>query len=333
MWVAVDAMSGDHGIDPMVLGAAMAVRELNAKVILVGDEEQLSKALDEYPDVKKNIRIKHCTEVITMDDAPAMAVRQKKDASVVLAARLVKESEAVGFFSPGNTGASMASALSVLGRLPGVKRPAIATPIPKEDGGTTVLIDAGANVDSKPEYLVQFAIMGEVYSREILGVINPKVGILANGEEDKKGNELTQAVLHKLKKLPYDFVGNVEGRDLFGAGKAVDVVTCDGFVGNVVLKSIEGIAKSIFSTLKSTIKESNLAKTGALLLKPSFQAVKGRMDYATYGGAPLLGVNGICIIGHGSSSAWAVRNAIRVTIEFAQNDVTMRIRENVKRFT
>ncbi len=333
MWVAVDAMSGDHGSDPMVLGAVMAARDFGAKVILVGDVSELERRLKKYTDVREQIRVENSTEIITMNDSPAMAVRQKKDASVMVAAKLVRDSEAVGFFSPGNTGASMAAALAVLGRLPGVKRPAIATPIPSENGSATVLIDSGANVDCKPEYLVQFAIMGEVYSREILGHINPKVGLLANGEEEKKGSEQTQAAYQKLRKLPYDFVGNVEGRDLLGSGNPVDVVVCDGFIGNIVLKAVEGTAKSIFNTLKSGIKDSNLAKTGALMMRPTFMMVKRRMDYATYGGAPLLGVNGICMVGHGSSSAWAVRNAIRITREFAENDVTMRLRENIKRFS
>jgi len=195
-----------------------------------------------------------------------------------------------------------------------------------------VLIDAGANVDSKPEYLVQFAIMGEVYAREILGIINPKLGLLSNGEEEGKGNELTSQTFPRFAKLPYDFTGNVEGKDLFGMGRPVDVVVCDGFTGNITLKSIEAAAKAIFSTLKDSIRESSLAKTGALLLKPAFQAVRSKMDYASYGGAPLLGVDGIAIIGHGSSSAWAVRNAIRVTLDFACNDVIMRLRENIRRF-
>ena len=319
----------------MVLGSALAVRQLNAKVILVGDETLLNRHLSQrkYADVLHNIRVVHASQVRTMNDAPALGVRSKKNASVLVAAGLVKNSEAVGFFSPGNTGATMAAALSALGRLNGVKRPAIATPIPREDGSATILIDSGANVDCKPQYLLQFAIMGEVYCREIIGVINPRVGILSNGEEDKKGNEQTQAVFQMLKRLPYDFAGNVESRDLFGTRKEVNVVTCDGFTGNLVLKAIEGTAKSIFNTLRTGIKDSNLAKTGALLLKNTFQLVKNRMDYATYGGAPLLGVNGICIIGHGTSNAWAVRNAIRVTMECAANDVNLRIKENIKRFS
>jgi phosphate acyltransferase len=332
-WMAVDAMSGDNGPAPLVSGAVAAAREIDAHVILIGDEKILSWELKRHDYTGENIRIVHAADVITMQDSPAMAVRQKRDASVNVAARLVASGEALGFFSPGNTGASMAAALAQMGRLPGVKRPAIATPIPREDGAATVLIDSGANVDCKPEYLVQFAIMGEVYSREIMGIINPKIGIISNGEEETKGNELTLAALNKLKKLPYDFVGNVEGRDLYGTGKQVHVVVCDGFVGNIMLKSIEGLAKTIFSSLKKNITASAIAQGGAFLMKPAFLAVKNRMDYATYGGAPLLGVAGVCIIGHGSSSARAVRNGIRVGLEFGQKNVTGRIAENIKRFT
>lgn len=332
-WMAVDAMSGDYGPSPIVQGAINAARELNAHVILVGDEKTLQAELKRHGYSGSNIRIAHASDVITMEDSPAMAVRQKKDASVNVAARLVASGEALGFFSPGNTGASMAAALAHMGRLPGVKRPAIATPIPREDGNATVLLDSGANVDCKPEYLVQFAVMGEVYSREIMGFINPKIGLISNGEEDTKGNEVTLAALNRLRKLPYDFVGNVEGRDLYGTGKPVHVVVCDGFVGNIILKSIEGLAKTIFSSLKKNINASALAQGGALLMKPAFLAVKNRMDYATYGGAPLLGVDGVCIIGHGSSNARAVRNAIRVGLEFGQKNVIGHIANNIKRFT
>ncbi len=266
LWMAVDAMSGDHGPAPLVLGCISAAVELDAHVILVGDETTLTAELKKHGYAGKNIRVVHASEVITMEDSPAMAVRQKRDASVNVAAKLVASGEALGFFSPGNTGASMAAALAHMGRLPGVKRPAIATPIPREDGTATVLLDSGANVDCKSEYLVQFAVMGEVYSREIMGVINPKIGLISNGEEDTKGNELTLAALNRLKKLPYDFVGNVEGRDLYGTGKSVHVVVCDGFVGNIILKSIEGLAKTIFSSLKKYINSSAIAQGGALLM-------------------------------------------------------------------
>lgn len=331
-WMAVDAMSGDYGTAPLVAGSVQAVRDLNAHVVLVGDQKILEAELKKQRANSENIRIVQASDVITMDDAPAMAVRQKRDASVNVAAKLVAQKEALGFFSPGNTGASMAAALAHMGRLPGVKRPAIATPIPREDGTATVLLDSGANVDCKSEYLVQFAIMGEVYSREIMGIINPKIGLISNGEEDTKGNELTCDALNRLKKLPYDFVGNIEGRDLYGTGKPVHVAVCDGFVGNVILKSIEGLAKTIFSSLKKNINASAIAQGGALLMKPAFIAVKNRMDYTSYGGAPLLGVDGLCMIGHGSSNARAVFNAIRVGLEFGQRNVTERIAENIKRF-
>lgn len=331
--MAVDAMSGDHGAVPLVQGAVAAAREMDAHIILVGDEKIITAEIQRQGYKGENIRVVHTKEIITMHESPAMAVRQKKDASVCVAAKLVAQGEALGFFSPGNTGATMAAALAHVGRIDGVKRPAIATPIPREDGLATVLLDSGANVDCKVEYLTQFAIMGEIYSREIMGVINPKIGLISNGEEDTKGNEQTLAAIHRLRKLPYDFVGNVEGRDLFGTGKPVHVVVCDGFVGNIMLKTMEGLAKTIFSTLRKNINASAFAQGGAILMKPAFLAVKNRMDYATYGGAPLLGINGVCIIGHGSSSARAAQNAIRVGLEFGQKNVIARIAENIKRFS
>ncbi|MDH5720614.1 MAG: phosphate acyltransferase PlsX [Spirochaetia bacterium] len=331
MKVAVDAMGGDHGVNPVIIGSVLAARELKAKVILVGDGELLEKELAPYRDVKNSIEIEHADEVVSMNESPVKAVRSKKNSSIVISTRLVKEARAVGFFSPGNTGATMAAALSILGRLDGVKRPAIAVPIPKEDGTVSLLLDAGANVDCKTEYLTQFAVMGEIYSREILSVLSPKIGILSNGEEDSKGNESTQALFKRLKKLPFHFAGNIEGRDLFGMGKLVDVIVCDGFTGNITLKTIEGCAKSIFNILRENIKKSSLAKTGALLLKPAFSAVKHTMDYSSYGGAPLLGVDGIVMIGHGSSGAQAVKNGIRVTLEFARHKINKKISDNIKR--
>lgn len=332
MWIAVDTAGGDHGPEPIVHGAAMAVQEDKVKVILVGNGSVLENLSSKYRDVSGKIRIEHAPEVIDMKEAPAMAVRRKKDSSIMIATRLVKEGEAIGFFSPGNTGASMAAALTQLGRLPKIKRPVIVTPIPRHKVPPLVLVDGGANVDSSPEVLVQSAIMGEIYSREILGVINPRVGILSNGEEDNKGTDLTQKVFHSLKKLPIHFIGNVEGRDIFGEGKEVDVAVTDGFTGNIVIKTIEGAAKAIFNILKTNIKESPLAQTGALLLKPTLQAVKGQMDHSNYGGAPLLGVNGIVMIGHGSSNAWSVKNALRITKEFSKHQINRHITENIDQF-
>ncbi len=333
MWVAVDTMSGDYGPEPAVHGAIQAVREHGASVILVGDPGIIEALLKRFPCDPSRVRIEPALEVITMDDSPSQAVRSRPNASVVVAARLVKEKHAVGFFSPGNTGATMASALLVLGRISGVDRPAIASPLPREDGRTTVLLDAGANVDCKAKWLVQFGIMGEVYAREIHGVVNPRIAMLSNGEEPKKGNSVTVEAHQKFAKLPYNFAGNVEGRDLYGGERAADVVVCDGFIGNIVLKATEGLARSIFNIMRYGIAGSQLATAGAFLLKPTLQEVKKRMDYAEYGGAPLLGVEGTCIIGHGSSNATAFKNAVRVVLEFARRDISAKIAENIKRYS
>lgn len=332
MWVAVDTMSGDLGPIPLVEGSIDAINEYGYSVVLVGQEEILGELILRYGFDSTKLKIVHASEVIDMNDSPSIAVKTKPDSSIVQSMQLVASRECVGVFSPGNTGASMAAALMHLGRIPGVLRPPIAVPLPQQDGDTMLLLDAGANVDCKPEYLVQFALMGEIYAREILGIPKPKIGILSNGEEDKKGNSQSLKVFDILKFLPINFVGNVEGRDLYGSGKDVDVVVCDGFVGNIVLKATEGLAKSIFNVLKKNIEDSSIAKTGALLLKPTFKAVKKRLDFEEHGGAVLLGVNGTCIIGHGTSTAIATKNAIRVVVECARNDVNVRIAENLIKF-
>lgn len=332
MWVAVDTMSGDLGPIPLVEGSIDAINEFGYSVVLVGQEEILGELILRYGFDGTKLKIVHASEVIDMNDSPSIAVKTKPDSSIVQSMQLVASRECVGVFSPGNTGASMAAALMHLGRIPGVLRPPIAVPLPQQDGDTMLLLDAGANVDCKPEYLVQFALMGEIYAREILGIPKPKIGILSNGEEDKKGNSQSLKVFDIMKFLPINFVGNVEGRDLYGSGKDVDVVVCDGFVGNIVLKATEGLAKSIFNVLKKNIEDSSIAKTGALLLKPTFKAVKKRLDFEEHGGAVLLGVNGTCIIGHGTSTAIATKNAIRVVVECARNDVNVRIAENLIKF-
>ncbi|MCU0824301.1 MAG: phosphate acyltransferase PlsX [Leptospira sp.] len=326
MWVAVDAMSGDYGPEGIVEGAVLAVRELGLSVSLVGDEQELLDILLKFDYDTEKIRVIHSSEIIGMNDSPSIAVRAMEDSSIVKAVRLVADKECIGVFSPGNTGATMAAALLHLGRLPGVLRPPIAAPIPREEGPPVLLLDAGANVDCKPEYLAQFAVMGEIYSKELFGLESPKVGILSNGEEDKKGNAVTVKAFELLKKIPFQFIGNVEGRDLYGSGRDVDVVVCDGFTGNIVLKATEGLAKSIFNVLRNSIRQSSLAQTGALLLKSTFTAVKKRLDYAEYGGALLLGVEGICMIGHGSSNALAVKNAVRVIADCAKYKINERIK-------
>ncbi|MBL0262554.1 MAG: phosphate acyltransferase PlsX [Leptospiraceae bacterium] len=332
MWVAVDAMSGDFGPAGLVEGSVDAVNQFGYSVILVGDEEILSEELLKYEYDTSKIRVVHAPDVIGMNDSPSVAVRSMPDSSIVQSVKLVADRECVGMFSPGNTGASMAACLLYLGRISGVHRPPIAVPLPQEEGKPLLLLDGGANVDCKPEFLAQFALMGEIYAREIFGIAHPKIGILSNGEEDKKGNSLSLKTFELLKKIPFKFIGNVEGRDLYGSGREVDVVVCDGFVGNIVLKATEGLSKSIFNILKNNIAESSIAKTGALLLNPTLRAMKKRMDYAEYGGAVLLGVNGTCIIGHGSSSAFAVKNAIRVVIECARTEVNIRIEENLIKY-
>lgn len=331
MWVAVDVMSGDFGPEPIIRGSIDAVNNFRSSVVLVGNEELIIETLLGLEYDSSRVSIVHAPDIITMDDSPAVSVRSMPESSIVQAIKLVANRECVGLFSPGNTGATMVAALLYLGRITGVLRPPIAAPIPQREGSPILLLDAGANVDCKPEFLAQFAIMGEVYVREIFGVKNPKIGILSNGEEDKKGCALSLKTFEILKKLSVNFVGNIEGRDLYGEGKEVDVVICDGFVGNIVLKATEGLAKSFFTLFKKNIEDSSLAKTGALLLKPTLEAMRKRLDYHEYGGAMLLGVNGICVIGHGSSDDLATMNAIRVATECARNDVNVRISENLIR--
>ncbi|RHX87262.1 phosphate acyltransferase PlsX [Leptospira stimsonii] len=332
MWVAVDVMSGDYGPEKIIEGAVNAVNQDGAHVVLVGREEEIGEILLKFDYDTNKVRIQHASEIIDMNDSPSIAVRTLQDSSVVQATQLVADKTCVGMFSPGNTGATMASALLYLGRVPGVLRPPIAAPIPQENGPPMLLLDAGANVDCKPDYLAQFAVMGEIYSKLIFNISNPKVGILSNGEEDKKGNTVSLKAFEMIKKLPLNFVGNVEGRDLYGSGKDVDVVVCDGFTGNIVLKATEGLSKSIFNVLRESIKQSSLAQTGALLLKPTFAAIKKRLDYAEYGGALLLGVDGVCLIGHGSSNALAVQSAIRVVIECAKHQINDRIATDIKKY-
>lgn len=333
MKFAVDVMSGDHGPEPVVKGALDAIREFGAKLLLVGDPQKINSLIRHIPGLSEKLEILPSSEIIDMQESPALAVRKKKNSSVVLASKAVANKKAFGFFSPGNTGATLAAAIQNLGRLRGVKRPGLGVPFPRLDGGVTFMMDAGANVDCRPEWLAQFAIMGEVYMREVLGVVNPKVGILSNGEEDSKGNEQTMATFLRVQKLPYDFVGMVEGRDIFLGHKLVDVLVTDGFIGNIVLKTAEGVASLITTQLKDTIMASAVAKTASLFLKPVFQKLKKKMDYSEYGGVPLLGINGTVIIGHGSSNARAVRNAIWAGYESAQNDINAHIVENIKRYT
>lgn len=322
--VAVDAMGGDHAPAPEVHGAVRAARSQDVSIILVGREDLLRAELAKYSDAKHlAIRIAHASEVVTMDDNPAKALRSKRDSSIRVAARLVRDGEAHGLVSAGNTGAAMATAKTVMGMVPGVDRPALASAFPTLKGKPTIMVDVGANVDCSPRMLAQFAVMGDIYSRLIFHTEDPKVGILSIGEEEHKGNELTRTAAQLMKSLPITFIGNVEGRDLY-TGKA-DVIVCDGFIGNVALKVSEGMVEVIKHMLQESLAATITRKIGYVLSRAAYKDFKKRVDYSEYGGAPLLGVKGICIISHGRSNDNAIRNAIRVATEFASEHVNDRI--------
>ena len=325
--IAVDAMGGDHAPRPEVEGSVLAAQEYGVRVMLVGQPDVIRAELARHSRPSVAIDIVPATEVITMEDHPAQAFRRKKDSSVHVGQRLVKNDQADAFVSAGNTGAVMTAAKFILGTLPSVDRAALAAPFPNAKGGVSVMLDVGANVDSKPEHLLQFAVMGEIYYRATFGSRKPRVGLLSIGEEEIKGNELTRAVYERLKHLPVHFVGNVEGSDLF-SGK-VDVLVCDGFVGNIALKICEGLAMEIIKFLRKTYKTSLASQVGYLLSKGAFKGIKRTMDYSEYGGAPLLGVRGVCVISHGKSNANAMKNAIRVAAGLARASVNEKIEQEL----
>jgi glycerol-3-phosphate acyltransferase PlsX len=325
--IAVDAMGGDHAPRPEVEGSVLAAQEYDVRVLLVGQPNMVRAELARHPRPAVPIEIVPASEVITMEDHPAQAFRRKKDSSVHVGARLVKDRVADAFVSAGNTGAVMTTAKFIMGTLASVDRVALAAPFPNAKGGVSVLLDVGANVDSKPEHLLQFGVMGEIYYRVTFGSRKPRVGLLSVGEEEMKGNELTRAVYDRLKALPVHFVGNVEGGDLF-SGK-VDVIVCDGFVGNIALKICEGLAMEVVKFLRKTYKSSFASQVGYLLSKGAMKGIRQKMDYSEYGGAPLLGVRGVCVIGHGRSNANAVKNAIRVAGGLARARINERIEQEL----
>lgn len=327
MKIAVDAMGGDHAPHEIVKGALAAARTYKLNIILVGDESKIKAVLTGGAETVRFVDIVHTPEVINMDEHPATAVRRKRDSSIVRTVRLVKEGDADAMVSAGNTGAVMASSLLYLGRLKGIDRPAIAGVIPTKRGAT-ILIDMGANVDVKPDNLVQFALMGHIYAEKILGILRPRVGLLSIGEEDSKGNELTRAALPLLKSMDINFVGNVEGRDIFNG--TLDVVVCDGFVGNVILKSAEGLVTSVLHIVREEVKKSAMARVGMFLSIPVFKRIQRRLDYAEYGGAPLLGVNGVTVVAHGSSNAWALKNAVRMARDSVEQGLVSAISGSIK---
>lgn len=329
MRVALDAMSGDRGSKELVAGALEAAAGGRVEVLLVGDECKLQHDLDELrpsADAARKVRIVHASEVVEMDENPANAIRRKKDASVLVAFEQVKAGVACAAVSAGNSGATMAAGIRTLGRLSGVLRPGITSVFPTLKK-PVVLMDIGANVDCKAQHLLQFAIMATAYS-QITGLKNPRVGLLSIGEESGKGNSLVKEASPLLENSSLNFIGNVEGRDIFQGD--VDVIVCDGFVGNICLKVSEGLAEAAMRMIRDEIRSSLLARFGGLFVYPAFKAFKKRVDYAEYGGAPLLGINGIGIVCHGKSSSQAIKNAILEAAVMAEGNITKTIQESLE---
>ncbi|MCE5216656.1 phosphate acyltransferase PlsX [bacterium] len=323
MIIALDAMGGDFAPEEIVKGAILAQDELEAQIALVGSQERIAPIL-EQAHASDRLFIRHASEVVEMEDSPRVALRSKPDSSVAQTVNMVLKGEAQACVSAGNSGAYMALCHTRLRTIPGIDRPAIALFFPTA-AGPRVILDAGANADCKPAYLQQFGIMGSVYAEFALGLERPRVGVLSIGTESHKGNELTQAAMPLLAEAPINFIGNVEGDQIFG--DEVDVVVCDGFVGNVVLKVAEGLAGMLFSSIKKSIARSMKAKLGALLLKDAFGDFRRQFDYQAYGGALLLGVNGICVVSHGKSDAQAIKNALLVAERSARAQVVEHVRE------
>lgn len=327
MRIAIDAMGGDHAPKSTVEGALAAAKEWNdIEIILVGDQGQLEPLLKGL-EIPVNLRIHHAAEVIEADDEPVRAVRRKKDASMVVAGRLVRENEAEAMISAGNTGALMTTGLLVVGRMNGIERPALAPMIPTVDERGVLALDLGANMDAKPEHLAQYALMGSIYREKVHGIRSPRVGLLNVGTEEMKGNELTKAAYPLIQQLPVNFVGNVESRDILTG--ACDVLVCDGFAGNILLKSLEGTAGTIFSILKQEFSKSLKNKLAAALLMPSLRGLKKTLDYKEHGGAPLLGLSGLVVKGHGSSDGEAIKNAIRQARTAIQSRLTESISQEI----
>jgi glycerol-3-phosphate acyltransferase PlsX len=358
--IALDAMGSDRAPRPEIEGAIHAARAYGVRVLLVGPEPAIKAELDRHPAAARlPLEIVHASQVITMEDKAVQAVRSKRDSSMRVGLRLVREGRAAGFVTAGNTGAAMASAKMVLGALRGVDRPALAAVFPTAPGTAAILLDVGANVDCKPHNLEQFAVMGEIYFRSMFGNIfgnmsgstpvntfgnspsdgrssarstlgsgrRPRVGLLSIGEEETKGNDLTRESFQLLKRLPLNFVGNVEGRDLFNGH--VDVIVADGFVGNVALKISEGVANLVRTVLKESLKATITSQVGYMLSRSAFSDFKKRIDHTEYGGAPLLGIKGVCIITHGSSNANAIKNAVRVAAEFSERHINASIEQGL----
>jgi glycerol-3-phosphate acyltransferase PlsX len=326
MRIVLDAMGGDHAPEVAVEGGVMAAREYGIEVVLVGPQEVVEAELSKHDTAGLSLPVVHASQVIEMTDEPSMAAKKKKDSSMVVGMNLVKTGEADAFTTAGNSGGALAAALFNLGRIKGIKRPALSTVFPTREG-LCFISDVGANTDCKPVYLLQFGIMGSAYAERVLGISNPRVGIVSTGEEEGKGSILVKEAFELLKKSDLNFIGNVEGKDI-PAGLA-DVVVTDGFSGNIVIKLSEGVAALLMGVLEEEVKKRPVAMLGALLAQGALREVKSRLDYSEYAGAPLLGVDGVVIVGHGRSNAKAIKNMVRVGKEAVEKRMLAAIKEGI----
>lgn len=331
MKIALDAMGGDKAPRVIIEGALAAQEEIGdeTRLVLVGRTDMISEEMGRLGVSPGSIEIVDARDIIAMDEQPSATLRKKRASSIAVALRLQHEGKVNGFISAGNTGAVAANALFTLGRIEGVKRAAIATYVPT-DGGGCILLDVGANIDCTPQQLLQFGIMGSCYAGLVLGRTNPRVGLINVGEESSKGTEVVQNAYGLLEDSGLNFIGNVEGRDIFQG--SVDVAVCDGFVGNIILKFAESVVDMVYVVMRQALMSTARGRLGGLLLKPAFRELRNRFDYAEYGSAPLLGVNGICTIAHGSSSAKAIKNAVLATQRYIRYDVTSAIRERLNEY-
>ena len=331
MRIVIDAMGGDNAPEEILKGTVKAVNDLNdITCIVTGKSNKINSLLKNFSYNKEKIEVVNAEQEVTMMDKPSDVLRKKKDSSLIVGTNLVSDKKADAFISAGNTGAVMAAGIFKVGRIKNVKRPPIATVFPSKLGKTLVL-DAGANVDSKPQHLIQFALMGQIYASKVLNINNPRVGLLSIGEEKEKGNKLNTETYELIENnnIMDNFIGNVEGRDIFNGN--CDVVVCDGFVGNIVLKTTEGVASYVFDLLKEALNDNLKSKIGALLLKDQLKAMKAKLDYRKYGGAPLLGLQAPVIISHGSSDEQAIYSAIKVAREAILNNVVAKIEEKIEK--
>ena len=330
MKIVIDGMGGDNAPKSNVEGAVNAIKEYQVDLIITGDKDLLEKEFSNYEFDRNKLEIVHTTEIIENEDKPVKAIRSKKDSSMVVALNLVKEGKADAIISAGNTGALLAGGLFVVGRIKGIDRPCLCSAIPNVKRGMTLIADCGANADCKPKNLVEFAAMSNIYSRKVLGLENPKVALANVGLEEGKGNDLVKRSYEEIKKLDLNFIGNVEAREVINA--YTDIIICDGFTGNILLKSAEGVALSVMSLIKETFMASTKSKIGALLIKDDLRKLKSFIDYSEYGGAPVLGLNGGVIKAHGSSDAKAIKNAINQGIKFSKGKVVEDINQFISKY-